>query len=131
MNLFQKIHIHQVLISLLLGAVIGASWVQWRDHGCFMKPRDRDAMRQHMIEKLERKLDLNAEQRAQLEAIFEAKRPQMKAIRSEMRPKLDAVRKETREEIRKILNPDQLVKYEELNRKMDEHWKKMRKDKQW
>ena len=124
--IFKKIQIHQVLIALLIGAVLGAWGIQLRDYGCLMGTPHQGGMRKHMIKKMERELKLDAEQKKKIEALFQAMQPRMQALREEMRPKFEAMREETRAEIRKILKPEQMPKFDELNRKMDERWKKFR-----
>jgi len=124
--ILEKIQIHQVLIALILGAVLGAAGIQLRDYGCLMGAPHQGAMRKHMIKKMERTLKLDAEQKKQIETLFETMQPRMKALREEMRPKFEAMREETRAEIRKILKPEQLPEFEKLNQKMDLRWKKYR-----
>jgi len=124
--MFKNIQIHQVLIALLIGVAVGAWGIQMRDYGCWMKKPCKGEMREHMIKKMERDLQLDDAQKKQVEAIFETMRPRMKAMRAEMRPKFEALRDETRAEVRKVLRPEQLPKFEELNQKMDARWQKIR-----
>jgi len=124
--MFKNIRINQVLIAFLFGVAIGAWGIQLRDYGGWIEPAQPGTMRKHMIKKMEHDLGLNAEQKTQMEAIFKTAGPKMKDMRAEMRPKFEALRDETRAEIRKILTPEQMPKFEELNQKMDERWNKYR-----
>ena len=124
--ILKKIQINQVFIALLLGAVLGAAGIQLRDYGCLMGMPHPGGMRKHMIKKIERALNLGAEQKKQVEAIFDVMQPRMQALRDEMRPKFEAMRDETRAQIRQILTPEQLPEFERLNKKMDARWAKFR-----
>ena len=124
--MFKNIRINQVLIAFLFGIAIGAWGIQLRDYGGWMEPSQPGSIRQHMIKKMEHDLRLNAEQKTQLEAIFKITGPRMKTMRAEMRPKFEALRDETRAEIRKMLTPEQIPRFEELNQKMDVRWNKYR-----
>lgn len=118
-----KIQIHQVLISLLIGLVLGYGVSCWQGKDFRRFPKDGD-MKKFMMDKLDRELHLSAEQRTQIEAIFKEKHPQMLALHEEMRPKFEALRGATHEEVRKVLNPEQQQKFEELNKQREERRKK-------
>ena len=116
-----------VVISLLIGFALGTLFGQWYAHESFRShwkhPGMRQRMREHMVEKMSKKLNLTKDQKARMTEIFEAKRPQMLALQAETRPKFEALRKSTQAEIRKILNSDQQKKFDEMHAKMEERWK--------
>lgn len=120
-----KIVWHQVAIALLIGFASGAAFSQWytkeirHDHH-----GKKGGMKQHMLAKLDHKLHLTQEQKTAISAIFDQKRPQMEAMRDAMKPKFDAMRETTDTEIRKVLNPDQQVKFDEFTAKMKKRWDK-------
>ena len=124
--ILKNIQINQVLIAFLLGAVIGAAGIQLRDYGCLMGMPHPGGLRKHMIKKIERALKLDAEQKKKADAIFDKMQPRMQALREEIRPKFEAMRDETRAEIKQILKPEQLPKFEKLNKKMDARWEKFK-----
>ncbi|MBZ5697931.1 MAG: hypothetical protein LAN18_05230 [Acidobacteriia bacterium] len=66
-----------------------------------------------------RDLDLNAEQRKQIEAIFNDTRARYAEIRKQADPQYEKVRQESRERIRRVLTPEQGPKFEELLLRMD------------
>jgi Spy/CpxP family protein refolding chaperone len=66
-----------------------------------------------------RDLNLNAEQRKQIEAIFNDTRARYAAIREQADPQYEKVRQESRERIRQVLTPEQGPKFEELLLRMD------------
>jgi Spy/CpxP family protein refolding chaperone len=108
------------LTGLLLGAAL--TW----HFGDFRRGpwRDRDRQYQFMIKHFSRKLDLTADQKEKITKIFDDSREKMKKLREESRPKFEALRQETRGEIRKILNTDQLKKFEDLEARWEARRKK-------
>jgi Spy/CpxP family protein refolding chaperone len=122
-----KIQVHQVLISLLIGLVLGFGAGQWQARDSFGPGHwKKGNMKQRMVEKMSRELQLSAEQKTQVQAILEAKHPQMMALHEEMRPKFEALRNTTHEEIRKVLNPEQQVKFDAFSKKHEERRKMFR-----
>ncbi|PYS01275.1 MAG: hypothetical protein DMG15_00155 [Acidobacteria bacterium] len=68
-------------------------------------------------------LGLNLAQREQMRKIGEETRREFRELRDEAQPKFDAIREASRIKIRALLNNEQLKKYEEFRRKMDERRK--------
>ena len=123
MSLLSKIRWHQVAISLLIGIALGTTFGQWYARDNFHKRWKKGSMREHMLERFDKELHLRADQKAQVAAIFDAKHPQMVAMQQEMKPKFEALRSATQAEIRKILDPVQEKKFDEMNVRMEERWK--------
>ena len=121
-----KISWHQVAISIVIGFLLGAFYGQWGARPHFPPSWEHGRMKGRMVEHLSRDLHLTAEQKKQVADIFEAKRPQILALQAEVRPKFEALRDSTQAEIRKLLNPDQQKKFDEINAKMEEKRKKHR-----
>jgi Spy/CpxP family protein refolding chaperone len=65
-------------------------------------------------------LDLSPEQQKQIETILNETRARYAEIHKEADPAYEEARQESREEIRKILTPEQLSKFEDLLQRMDE-----------
>ena len=65
------------------------------------------------VERLAKKLDLNDEQKAQLEVIFK-----------EQREKFDAIHRETRARMQEVLSTEQMTKLDELKKRRHEKWQK-------
>ena len=63
---------------------------------------------------LTRRLQLSADQQAQLHAILTDTRSQMKTVREEFRPKVQAIYQETDTKIDAILTPDQQTNYDKI-----------------
>jgi len=123
-----KMNLHQIIISLLVGFAVGVGYSQWHAsehfHGHWKK---KGSMRQHMLERFDRKLHLTEDQKKQVGVIFDAKQPQMLALQAETRPKFEALRNSTQAEVRKILDPNQQKKFDDMNAKMEERWKERSK----
>ncbi|MDD5085243.1 MAG: periplasmic heavy metal sensor [Candidatus Omnitrophica bacterium] len=119
-----KISWHQVAISIVIGFLVGAFYGQLSGRPHFPKPGEHGRMKAKMVEHLSKDLNLTAEQKTQVEGIFEAKHPQMLALQAEIQPKFEALRRATDAEIRQILNPDQQKKFDEIKAKMEERHKK-------
>lgn len=123
MKQFWNVAWHQVVISLLIGLVLGMGFCQWRVRQDFQPHWEKGDPRQHTMERFGRELNLSAEQQEKVAVIFESKHSEMKALQTEMRPKFEALRDATQTEIRKLLNPDQQKKFDEINARMEKHRK--------
>ena len=67
--------------------------------------------------RLERHLDLTPEQRSELREILEESRREAEAMRRELAPRMREVMSRTEERIRAILTPDQVERFEQLQRR--------------
>ncbi|QPK64155.1 hypothetical protein IVG45_04055 [Methylomonas sp. LL1] len=65
------------------------------------------------VERLVKELDLSAEQKTQLEAVFE-----------EQQAKREAIRQETHQRMQAILSPEQMTKFEDLQKNRHQKWQK-------
>jgi len=68
-------------------------------------------------------LGLNLSQREQMRKIGEDCRREFRQLRAENKPKFDAIREASRTKIRALLDNEQVKKYEEIRRKVDERRK--------
>lgn len=127
MEIPRKIRWNQIVIPLLIGFALGAGFGQWYARENFHRRWKHGDMKQHMMERFERELRLTADQKQQVGAIFDAKYPQMEALQAEVRPKFKALRDETQAEIRRILNPDQQKKLDEMTARREERRKQREK----
>ena len=75
--------------------------------------------REAYMERLDRQVRLNDEQRTQVQAVLDRYRPQMEALYSEQRPRYEALRQGIRTEISSLLTDEQRQRYEEMNRRHD------------
>lgn len=115
----------QIIVSLLIGLVIGAAlgrWAHWRNSGRW----DDQKRYSRMVERFSRELNLTPEQKEKVAAILEAKRQKMQTLRAEIRPKYEELRQSTKAEIRKLLIPEQREKFEKLEGKWAAKWERYR-----
>ena len=107
------------LLGMVCGAVVdrqiilkrarsAAAWWQGRGEG------GRPDVKNRMLDRYERELDLNAAQKRKLAAILEVSRSEMGEIRKGVRGKLEAVARDTRTQIRELLTPEQQEKFNKL-----------------
>lgn len=108
-----KTVIWALVAGILLGVAITRSVRGVFRHGGL------EQRHQRMADRLSRKLDLSAEQRAQLGKVLDAKRQKMHAMHAEFQPRFEEIRASTSVEIRKLLNADQQAKFDRI----EAHWK--------
>jgi Spy/CpxP family protein refolding chaperone len=108
--------------GLLIGGVLGRSLSPW----FFLNRMSPEKRMERKLDHFSRKLDLTRKQKEEVRVIFQTKSAQMKNLVAENQPKFEAVRKTAADDIRKILTPDQLVKFEAFHSKMEAKRKKNR-----
>ena len=65
-----------------------------------------------LVDRLERDLQLTPEQRAQVEAIFEARRPRLEEVQREVMARADQEQRALQADIRRVLTPDQQRRFD-------------------
>lgn len=126
MRALSKFRWNQILVSLFLGLAIGIFYGHWsarHPSKCFFGKKP-GSMKEMMLNKLDKELQLSPDQREKVKVIFESKKKNMMALHQEMRPKFEAVKTEIRAEIRKVLRPDQIGEFEKFNAKMEKRFKR-------
>jgi hypothetical protein len=121
-----------VLAVFVLGAALGALGMYWAGRSVMAGPGGRRqgppqtaAQRNgHVVDTYSKDLGLTADQQRQLLSILEQTGAKYKSVHDQMTPQMEAIRKEGRDQIRAILTSDQLPKFEEKLRQMDEDRKK-------
>lgn len=116
--------------SFVLGFLLGGALVytglhvfrhHWKPHR--MWDSHRQIRPAKLVEKLNRKLDLGAEQKVQIEKILETQLGKMKKLKDNVHPQFKAIWTESRTKIRAVLKPEQQGKFD----KMVEDFEKRRK----
>ncbi|MBI1941049.1 MAG: periplasmic heavy metal sensor [Acidobacteria bacterium] len=110
--------------TFLLGVVVGGAGVlfyAWNTGHWRRRPSTAQIVR-----RLTRDLNLSAPQVEQLKQIVDDSEKKMKELRTQARPQFDAIREEGHEQIRKILNPEQLEKFNETIRRHEERRRRSR-----
>lgn len=108
---------NQIAVAFFIGLIIG-TFATVTLRRTMRRNWNRDAMHARLIKKFERRLELSADQKAQVEKIFDANRVKMDSLFSEIRPKLELLRKDTGVEVKKILNEKQQKEYDKLDAEM-------------
>jgi Spy/CpxP family protein refolding chaperone len=108
------------VLTFITGILLGSS-IGWRvfEHHRF-EGRNPEVRNQRMVKLFSRKLALTPDQREKLIKILDEKRQKMDALRNESRPRFEALRLSTQDDIRAILNPDQIEKFNALEAQWEE-----------
>ena len=115
----------QFSITLLFGFSIGFAFSHSGPrHGPpdFDGPGDRG---RHFLERFAEQLDLNDEQKAKAKEILETQRQEMDKLRDETFPKFEEIKKGTREQIRALLNQEQVKEFDKLHQELESKRKRL------
>jgi len=100
------------IVIFLLGFVAGSlalhayrAWARGRS------PEDR-------FEQLANRLQLNADQRTQVQQIFGDTRQQLQALRKESEPRVNDIRQQTDQRLQKVLTPEQWQRFQQMRDEM-------------
>ncbi|MGH9815160.1 MAG: hypothetical protein ACRD5F_13950 [Candidatus Acidiferrales bacterium] len=114
--------IFSVVAVFVLGALLGGlavyAWTE-RVHGAPIVHT-----RKSSVVRLTEALDLTPPQQEQVRAILSATKSQFDVTYDTIRPQMDAIRQQGRQQIRAILAPEQLPRFEEHLRQLDEERKR-------
>ena len=107
-------------LTFILGIVVGSvgtvfyGWYSGR-----MRPASEGRERR-VVHFLQRELNLTDAQAQQVEHIMQESDEKFRDLHRTVDPQFDAIRDESRDRVRKVLNPDQLAKFNNLVRRFDE-----------
>jgi Spy/CpxP family protein refolding chaperone len=87
-------------------------------------PAAQQRERQARVEQMTKDLGLTADQQQKMDAVLTQMSTTYSGIHQQFAGQMDGARKQGRESIRAILTPEQVAKFDELMRKMDEERKK-------
>jgi Spy/CpxP family protein refolding chaperone len=111
------------LLGAALGGVLGYLFAH-RPVNAANPPLSEPERRARRVEELTRDLTLTPQQAQQVDAILLQRHTETKAIHDQTETQLDAVRQKGRAQVRAILTPEQLPKFEEFLKRMDEERKR-------
>lgn len=109
------------MLTFLVGIVVGGAGVY--TYGWYTGQWHRKFSRHHVVEFLQRKLDLSANQTQQLQQIVREMQEKQQEVQQQVEPQFQAVREDARARTRAILNSQQLQKFNEMVKRWDE-WRK-------
>jgi Spy/CpxP family protein refolding chaperone len=111
------------LFGAALGGVLGYLFAH-RPVSAANPPLSEPERRAQKVRELTKELSLTPEQQQQLDAILLQRHADTKAIHDQTEAQIDAVRQKGRAQLRAILTPEQLPKFEEFLKRMDEQRKR-------
>jgi Spy/CpxP family protein refolding chaperone len=110
-----------LIVTFLMGSAAGA--VSYRLYQNHLSPGQRSsspAPNPHQVTGVMAKyLNMDDAQKDKLKAIVTASRDRYRTLSQQFRPQYDEIRNETHQQIRRILRPDQLGKFDEFLKEMD------------
>jgi Spy/CpxP family protein refolding chaperone len=112
-----------VALIFLLGIAIGALGTHFWGERVWSARAERPG-RTKIVEDLTREVGLTPDQKKQVETIVDDTRTKFDAIHEQERPQYEQARQEGRNRIRALLTPEQLPKFEDFLRRLDEERKK-------
>jgi len=110
------------VLTFLLGATAGGAGVFF--YGWYGGHWHRGFEKQRIVRRLSRELHLTDAQVKQLDQIVGDSMKRFMELRKQVDPQFDAAREETNNRIRQILSPEQLTKFNEMLRRLEERTKR-------
>ena len=110
------------LLGFLGGALVTHKFYQHRLENIVRE--EPGAMREMIVRRLSRELNLDPGQMEQLRAIVGETHVEMRKVRRQIRPQIEEVLARSQSRVRAILRPDQLEKYEKIvSERKKRHWR--------
>lgn len=109
------------LAIFVLGCVTGAaldSAYRLRAAGPSRRP-PREQRHDHFFESLQKNLNLDERQSAQIRAVIDETRDGYRQLTTEVRPRYDSLRRDGRAKIRALLTPEQQQKFDQMTAERD------------
>ena len=111
------------LLGAMLGGVLGFLFAH-RPVNAANAPLSEPERRAHRVEQLTHELELTPQQAQQLDSILLQRHTETKAIHDQLDAQMNQVRDKGRAQVRTILTPEQLPKFEAFLKRMDEERKR-------
>jgi Spy/CpxP family protein refolding chaperone len=111
------------LLGATLGGVLGYLFAH-RPVSAANPPLSEPERRAQKVHQLTDELSLTPQQAQQLDSILQQRHAESKAIHDQTDAQIDAVRQKGRAQLRAILTPDQLPKFEAFLKRQDEERKR-------
>jgi hypothetical protein len=104
-------------LTFILGLVIGAAGMY--SYGWYTGHWHQRFSRHRVVDYLQKELSLSQTQTQQLQQIINNMEKKESELRDQVEPQFQAIREETRDETRKILNPQQVDKFNAMVKRWD------------
>jgi Spy/CpxP family protein refolding chaperone len=111
-------------LTFILGTIVGGAGVFY--YGWYSGHWRHEFDLNRVVGRMQRDLSLDDSQVQKLRQILQESGRKRRELQQKNQPQFDALHEDTRNEIRKILNPQQLAKFNEHVRRSDERMKKQR-----
>jgi hypothetical protein len=111
-------------LTFLLGSIVGSAGVFY--YGWYSGRWRHEFDLNRAVDRMKRDLSLDDSQVQKLRQILQDSGRKRRELMQKDRPEFDALHQDTQNQIRKILNPQQLAKYNEHVRLSEERMKKQR-----
>jgi Spy/CpxP family protein refolding chaperone len=111
------------LLGAALGGVLGFLFAH-RSVNASNPPLNEPERRAQRVQELTKELSLNPQQVQQVDSLLQQRHAESKALRDQTDAQLDAIRQKGRAQLRTILTPDQLPKFEDFLKRVDEQRKR-------
>jgi len=112
------------VLTFLLGVIVGGAGLFY--YGWYFGHWRHEFDQNRIIHHMKRDLNLDDSQVQKLTEIIQESSRKRKELEQKNQPQFDALRNETQDQIRQILNPEQLAKFNEHVRISNERMKKQR-----
>lgn len=99
------------LLGIAAGALAPRAYFAWRGH-------DGPVSREDRFERMLDRLQLNPEQKAQVQQIFGDTREQLTELRRESEPRMREIQQQADERIQKVLTPEQWQRFQQVKEEM-------------
>jgi Spy/CpxP family protein refolding chaperone len=115
-----------VIAVFLLGLVVGGLGVHVMGRSAAAPPAPPPPARttEEVVKQLDAQCSLTADQKKQIGAIMDDVMAHYREVYETIRPQVEQARQDGRQRMRAVLTPEQLPKFEEFLRQMDEEKKK-------
>ncbi len=114
-----------LVLVFALGIALGAVSHMLMDRNVLAsKARGQSGSQTRLMGRLKEELNLDDDQQKQISAVLADMQHRYDAIREQMGPQFDQARNEGRDQIRQVLTPEQLPKFEDFLRRVDEEREK-------
>jgi hypothetical protein len=119
----------KITISFIVGVLLGVAGTGIYIHHCFSRAWVNSGNHKHIVDVLDAKLSLTADEKTKIEKVFDDSAPSMETIRVETNAKLKTIRDNTSAQVRLQLTADQQKKFDALKAEWDK--KSNANDKGW
>ena len=109
------------LAVFICGLLLGGAATGYYIHHCFKRTWVNGGNCDHFLGYLSKKLDLTADQKEKIAAIFKEETPKLDALHKESHDKVWALMEDVTARIRLVLNPDQQKKLDEMKAQWAKH----------